>query len=585
MSDFSYETLNTTQDIPRTKFENSNNKSYEYYITNDSPFAIFEPPQAEWADKPDNQSPWKIHLNVNKDQLAQAWDLIHPFLLEQEVPSFKVTRLSRAEKAETEDSAMSSRVSEGAQITIYIPKGKEYQYNQLAAQIEQKLLKHGIQPGQFADSDKKIGVFASVRGAGIPGGEPAYLEATQATHYNPHHLDDPFVMQESQIIAQFTQRLLTGYLTEDYAQKRIGTAIEHKDPGMLTRLFDQMKFDGSELLANTRAAAEAGNLEGYLSQFARGCARQLFNDDLTDLNPSVKNAIGEQNYDKLVETCGSKEELIKKMLQATIALHTQLLTSAFEKEQSMTMEDVDSGKQMTAEQNEAFRKLSEQVTVPSENFVKRINPQVLLEEKFSAKATQDLGVEKKKEEASKEIEKFQNVVWEVKGKVEAYISSLQKWGILKDNSEKNDTNGQTIKVLQGISNRLERLYDQAEGFKDKLSHTKAEEIDQTLSQYQERYKQQIDEISSSINIEISNPREKNWLENLISALYNALGWGEFEFKETTEAKTKTEEVREAQKALRSSVEEIKSESNDDDIGQESSDEEEDVSNLSGGMKV
>lgn len=251
----------------------------------------------------------------------------------------------------------------------------------------------------------------------------------------------------------------------------------------------------------------------------------------------------------------------------------------------MTMEDVDSGKQMTAEQNEAFRKLSEQVTVPSENFVKRINPQVLLEEKFSAKATQDLGVEKKKEEASKEIEKFQNVVWEVKGKVEAYISSLQKWGILKDNSEKNDTNGQTIKVLQGISNRLERLYDQAEGFKDKLSHTKAEEIDQTLSQYQERYKQQIDEISSSINIEISNPREKNWLENLISALYNALGWGEFEFKETTEAKTKTEEVREAQKALRSSVEEIKSESNDDDIGQESSDEEEDVSNLSGGMKV
>jgi len=582
MPDFPYETLNTTQHIDRTEFKNNNGKSYEYYITNDAPFAIFEYPQTEWADHTELQSPWKIHLNVSKEQVAEAWDLIHPFLLEQEVPSFKVSRLSKAENADVADSAMAERVSEGAQITIYIPKGKEYEYNQLIAQIEQKFLEKGIQPGRFADSDKKVGVFTSVRGAGIPGDEiTPYVEATQATNYNPHHLDDPFVMQESKLVAQFTQAL-AGYLTAEYAKGRIRTAIGNKDAGMLTRLFDRMEFDGNELLANTRAAAAAGNLEGYLSQFARGCARQLFNDDLSDLHPTIKDAIGTENYDNLIQLCGTKEELVKKVLQATIALHTQILTSAFEKEQGMTMEDVDAGKRMTEEQNEAFRKLSEQITVPSDNFLARLDPQVLLQEKFSAKSTPDSNNEEKAK-ALEEIQHFRDKVVEIQTKLDNYIRSLQKWGVLKDKSEKNVMNGEKISELQKVSaafgNFAQKLTDDVEGMELKfaLPGTTPETINETLQNYKEKYTQQIAGVCSGINITIFNPRERHWLEEFINRVYQSLNWGEYEFPWNKTAKT-TKEAQTSQDDLKSSLgkgEETKPEPSVDETStrEESPDEE------------
>lgn len=164
MPDFSYQTLDS-QEIPKTSFV-ANGKTYNFHTEN-SAFAIFEPPPEQWADHPEIQSPWKIHLNVQKESLAQVWELVQPMLMANDVPSFKVSRLSKGEGVDDNSAA---RVTEGAQITIYIQKGKEFEFNNLIAKIEQKLLAEGIQPGQFADSDRKVGTFVSVRGAGVVGG-------------------------------------------------------------------------------------------------------------------------------------------------------------------------------------------------------------------------------------------------------------------------------------------------------------------------------------------------------------------------------------------------------------------------------
>lgn len=88
------------------------------------------------------------------------------------------------------------------------------------------------------------------------------------------------MVQESKLQAEFAAGL-NQYLKSDYVQDRIKTAITQNDPGMLTRLFDKLAHQenimayGNQLLTNTEAAIEAGNLPGYLSQFSRGMRKSF----------------------------------------------------------------------------------------------------------------------------------------------------------------------------------------------------------------------------------------------------------------------------------------------------------------------
>lgn len=158
------------------------------------------------TDSPrDNDSSWKIHLSIHPSDLSRAWDLIYPILMEENVPCFKTTRnvvsqamyiamkdadtstdsLTAAEKAQSLRDII--RVFNGMQITVYIPEGKEREYNELLERIEPILYQAGIRPGVIDKSDRALGLYSSVRNEGVK-----YTAHNNVSGYKVAELQDPF---------------------------------------------------------------------------------------------------------------------------------------------------------------------------------------------------------------------------------------------------------------------------------------------------------------------------------------------------------------------------------------------------------
>lgn len=133
------------------------------------------------------ESPWKIHLSIQPDDLGKAWDIIYPILKSHHVPNFKTSRLAvsrilytqmqeatpaflEQNKTTVEEKNQSIqdivRVFNGMQITIYIENGKEREYNDILAEIEPLLYAAGINPGIIDKSDRAIGIYSSIRHVG-----------------------------------------------------------------------------------------------------------------------------------------------------------------------------------------------------------------------------------------------------------------------------------------------------------------------------------------------------------------------------------------------------------------------------------
>ncbi len=133
------------------------------------------------------ESPWKIHLSIQPEDLGKAWDIIYPILKAHQIPLFKTSRLSvsrilyiQMQKAapgfleqhniNSEEKKQSIqdivRVFNGMQITIYIENGKEHEYNNILSEIEPLLYAAGINPGIIDKSDRAIGFYSSIRHVG-----------------------------------------------------------------------------------------------------------------------------------------------------------------------------------------------------------------------------------------------------------------------------------------------------------------------------------------------------------------------------------------------------------------------------------
>lgn len=139
---------------------------------------------------------WKIHISVNPEQLATAWDSISS-LLGDKATLFKVTDMVSAEKQkETTGSEWTQakleqylRITKGMQVTIYVPPGQETQHQALLEEIERVLTASGIKPGEIDKrSDRVLGVYSSIRHPG----EMSYHSSEQVDSYNPDGVDDPF---------------------------------------------------------------------------------------------------------------------------------------------------------------------------------------------------------------------------------------------------------------------------------------------------------------------------------------------------------------------------------------------------------
>lgn len=154
------------------------------------------------------ESPWKIHLSIHPDDLGDAWDLLYPILLENQVAGFKTTRttvsqimfeaMSAADEQFLQDNALTLqdkeqalrdilRVSDGMQITLYIEEGKERHYNKFLEIIEPLFYRAGIRPGVIDKSDRAIGVYSSVRHVG-----KGYTSHEKVAGYKAIEEFDPF---------------------------------------------------------------------------------------------------------------------------------------------------------------------------------------------------------------------------------------------------------------------------------------------------------------------------------------------------------------------------------------------------------
>ncbi|KTC68377.1 hypothetical protein Lbir_2979 [Legionella birminghamensis] len=79
------------------------------------------------------------------------------------------------------------RLSKGMQITVYIPPGEEENYQNLLIEIEARLSREEIKPGEIYPSDRQLGIYTSVRHPG-----KNHVMAVGAASYNPDQIPDPF---------------------------------------------------------------------------------------------------------------------------------------------------------------------------------------------------------------------------------------------------------------------------------------------------------------------------------------------------------------------------------------------------------
>ncbi|KTD57294.1 hypothetical protein [Legionella shakespearei] len=175
-------------------------------ITDSDVFAVFQSRHSLSSDY--QESHWKIHLSIDPRDLGKAWDIVYPLLLANNVPIFKTTRTSVAQRMLHEVNALDEeqlqalhlsaydkelaiqdmvRVFNGMQITIYIEEGKEAQYNALLQEMEPLLYQAGIRPGIIDKSDRSLGLYSSIRHVG-----ESYTSHEKVTGYKAVRIADEF---------------------------------------------------------------------------------------------------------------------------------------------------------------------------------------------------------------------------------------------------------------------------------------------------------------------------------------------------------------------------------------------------------
>lgn len=152
---------------------------------------------------------WKAHLSCPQEALPQLWDIVVPILQRHDCPAFKCVRLCNIPDIQKR-MIYGHRCVDALQFTIYIPPGGEDKYVAILQQIEIQLTEHAVAKvagfrSDLFNSDKRIGLYTSVRHSGSSGG--LYLSSEQALKFNQLNPDipayncvgayDPFVIMDS----------------------------------------------------------------------------------------------------------------------------------------------------------------------------------------------------------------------------------------------------------------------------------------------------------------------------------------------------------------------------------------------------
>lgn len=151
---------------------------------------------------------WKAHLSCSRESLPQLWDIVVPILQFYGCPAFKCVKQCAVSESDL-NSIFGKRCVDALQFTIYIAPGEEKKYVEILQQIESLLAEGNISRSDkgrnhLFGSDKRIGVYTSVRHSGGINGKYLSSEAASRWHeshstipvYNCAGVDDPFEEME-----------------------------------------------------------------------------------------------------------------------------------------------------------------------------------------------------------------------------------------------------------------------------------------------------------------------------------------------------------------------------------------------------
>lgn len=135
---------------------------------------------------------WKAHLSCSRESLPQLWDIVIPVLQFYGCPAFKCVKLSTVSESDL-NSLFGKRCVDALQFTIYITPGEEHKYVEILQQLESLLSEEKISRSDkgrnhLFGSDKRIGVYTSVRHSGING---SYLSSEAASIWHKSHRTTP----------------------------------------------------------------------------------------------------------------------------------------------------------------------------------------------------------------------------------------------------------------------------------------------------------------------------------------------------------------------------------------------------------
>lgn len=114
---------------------------------------------------------WKLHISVLPQDLERAWQALVPLFKQHAdfLKLIKIINFKHISEKEQEGTRGATRVKEGAQITIYIPRSQERtaeiiaKYKELVKVIPKILFNLGVRPGIAPLSDGKINKYVSAR--------------------------------------------------------------------------------------------------------------------------------------------------------------------------------------------------------------------------------------------------------------------------------------------------------------------------------------------------------------------------------------------------------------------------------------
>lgn len=142
----------------------------------------------------------------------------------------------------------------------------------------------------------------------------------------------------SPFVNEFKEKLLTYMASNEFVSTKIQEAVEQND-GQLSRLFDRMdNFTPETMKVAYNQVTQIDNedlqtLQTHLREITIETASQVLNEDWTDLNGSVKKALGDARYNQLMVACkGDHTILVDRVLQATAVLYTQVVTDQLSQE-------------------------------------------------------------------------------------------------------------------------------------------------------------------------------------------------------------------------------------------------------------